>query len=132
MRGLTHGGVIHVEVAADRADHDFARVKPDADVHGVAARDAGRVASHGVLHPERRVARPHGVILVCERGAEQGHDPVAHDLVHRPLVPVDGLHHPLQDGVEKLARLLGVAISKQFHRPFQVSEEDRDLLALAL
>ena len=33
-----------------------------------------------LLHPQRRVARAHRVILVGERGAEQRHDPVAHEI----------------------------------------------------
>ena len=40
------------------------------------------------------------------RGAEESHDPIAHDLVDDALVAVDGLHHPLEDGVEETARLL--------------------------
>jgi hypothetical protein len=31
--GLADGGVVHVQVAADGADHDLARVEPDADLH---------------------------------------------------------------------------------------------------
>jgi hypothetical protein len=38
---------------------------------------------------------------------------------------------PFQHGMEKLARLLGIAIGEQFHRALQVGEEHRDLLALA-
>ena len=53
-------------------------------------------------------------------------------LVHRPFIPVDGFHHPLQDGIENLARLFGIAVGEQFHRALDVGEEDRDLLALAL
>jgi hypothetical protein len=45
---------------------------------------------------------------------------------------MDGLHHPLQDRIEKLARLFGVAVGKQLHRALEVGEEDRHLLALAL
>ena len=81
--------------------------------------------------PQRRVAGPHRVVLVGERRAEERHDPVAHDLVHGALVAVDGLHHPLEDGVEELARLLGVAVGEQLHRALEVGEEHRDLLALA-
>ena len=89
------------------------------------------VPLHRLLHPERRVARPHGVILVGERRAEERHDAVAHHLVHGALVAVDRLHHVLEHGVEELARLLGVAIGEQLHRALEVGEEDRDLLALA-
>ena len=50
-----------------------------------------------------------------QRRAEERHDPVAHDLVHGALVAVHGLHHPLEDWIEDLARLLGIAISEQLH-----------------
>jgi len=45
---------------------------------------------------------------------------------------VDSLHHPLQDGLESLTRLLGVAVGEQLHGPLHVVEEHRHLLALAL
>src|SRR5712692_2575865 len=45
---------------------------------------------------------------------------------------MDGLHHALEHRVEELARLLGIAIREQLHRALEVSEEDGDLLALAL
>ena len=71
------------------------------------------------------------MILVGQRGAEERHDPVAHHLVDGALVAMDGLHHALEDGVEELPRLLGVAVGQQLHRALEVGEEHRDLLALA-
>jgi hypothetical protein len=44
---------------------------------------------------------------------------------------MDRLHHPLEDGVQELPRLLGVAVGEQFHRALQVGEEHGHLLALA-
>jgi hypothetical protein len=71
------------------------------------------------------------MVLVGEGCTEEGHDPVAHDLVHRALVAVDGLHHVLEDGIEELPRLLGITVGEQLHRTLEVGEEDGDLLALA-
>jgi hypothetical protein len=71
------------------------------------------------------------VILVGKGGAKEGHNPVAHDLVHGALVAVDGLHHPLEDGIEKLPSFLGVPVGKQLHRAFEVREQHGDLLPLA-
>jgi hypothetical protein len=85
----------------------------------------------GLLHPQGGVAGADGMVLVGERRPEESHDPVAHDLVYRAFVAVDGLHHALEDGVQELAGLLWVAVGEQFHRALQVGEEDRDLLALA-
>src|SRR5262245_50548753 len=45
---------------------------------------------------------------------------------------MDGFHHVLKDGVQELARLLGIALGEQFHRALEVGEEHRDLFALAL
>src|SRR5262249_45441374 len=53
------------------------------------------------------------------------------DLVHRALVAMYGLHHPLEDGIEELTRLLGIAVREQFHRALQIREQDGDLLSLA-
>src|SRR5262249_26314961 len=57
---------------------------------------------------------------------------VAHHLVHRAFVAVDGFHHLFEDGIEQLARLLRIAVRQKFHRALEVSKQDRDLLALAL
>jgi hypothetical protein len=70
-------------------------------------------------------------VLVGKRRAEQCHDPVAHDLVDGALVAVHGLHHVLDDGVEQLPRLLGVAVGEQLHRGLEVGKEDGDLFTLA-
>jgi hypothetical protein len=70
------------------------------------------------------------VVLVGERRAEQRHDAVAHDLVHRALEPVHRLHHVLEYRVEQLPPLLGVAVGEQLHRALEVGDEDGDLLAL--
>jgi hypothetical protein len=72
------------------------------------------------------------MVFVCQRRAEQGHDPVAHHLVHRALVVMDGLHHALQHGVEEPARLFRIPIGEDLHRAFEICEEDAHLLALAL
>src|SRR5262249_39237509 len=85
-----------------------------------------------VLHPERGVTRAHGVILVGKRGSEERHDPVAHHLVDRALVAMDGLHHDLEDRIEDLARFLGIAVGEQLHGALQVGEEAGDLLALTI
>jgi hypothetical protein len=133
VRGFPDGRVIHVEVAPDGADDDLTRVEADADLHldFVGSAELLGVAADGGLHAERRIARAHRVVLVGQGRAEERHDPVAHHLVHRAFVAVDGLHHPLEDGVEELARLLRITVGEQLHRALEVGEEDGDLLALA-
>jgi hypothetical protein len=134
VRRLADRGVVHVQIASDGTHDDLTGVESDSDlnVHAVSVTRVISVSLHRLLHPQRRIARPHGVILVRERRAKQRHDPIAHHLVDRALVAVDGLHHPLENGVEDLARLLGITIGEQFHRALEVGEEHGDLLALAL
>ena len=123
-----------MEIAPDGADEHFAGVEADTDLDRDALDlpHARGVSLHRLLHPQRGVARAHRVILVRQRGAEQRHDPVAHHLVHRALVPVDGLHHVLDDGVEQLAGVLGIAVGEELHRALEIGEKHGHLLALAL
>jgi hypothetical protein len=72
------------------------------------------------------------VILVSERRSEERHDPIAHHLVHGALVPMHGVHHSLEHGIQDPAGLLGIAVGEQLHRALQIGEEDGDLLPLAL
>jgi hypothetical protein len=112
-----------MEISADGAHDDLARVQPDADLdHGrVRAAHLVRVLLHALLHPERRVARPHGVILVGEGSAEQRHDPVTHDLVHRALVSMDRFHHVLEHRVEDPpCFFFRIAVREQLHRALEV------------
>ena len=66
-----------------------------------------------------------------KRGPKQGHDAIAHDLVHRALIAMHGRHHALEDRVEELPRFLGVTVGEQFHRALEVGKQHGDLLALA-
>ena len=71
------------------------------------------------------------MILMGQGRPEQRHDAIAHDLVHRALVAVHGLHHALQHRVEELPGLLRIAVGQQLHRAFEVGKQHGDLLALA-
>jgi len=55
------------------------------------------------------------MILMGDRGAEEGHNSVAHNPVHGAFVVVDRLNHAFEHRVEELLRGLGVALSKQLH-----------------
>src|SRR5262245_5670557 len=131
MSGLTHRRVVHVEIAADRADDDLARIESDAnlDIEALAPPELFGVALDRVLHPHGRVAGAHRVIFVRQWRAEQRHDAITEHLVDGTLIAMHGLHHALQHRVEKAASLLGVAVGEELHRPLQVREQDRDLLA---
>ena len=133
MGGLPHGGVIHVQIAADRTYDHLARIEsnPYPDRQTVRALRLLAVSVDGRLHGQRRIACAHRMILERERCAEQRHDAVAHHLVDRALVAVHRLHHPFEHGIQQLARFLRVAIGQQLHRTLQIGEQHRDLLALA-
>ena len=101
MGRLADGRVVHSQVAADGADHHLARVQADSDLDHdpVTPADLLRIATNGRLHVERRIARPHRVVLMGEGRPEEGHDPIAHDLIDGALVAMNGLHHPLEHRV---------------------------------
>jgi len=133
MGRLPDSRVVHVQIAPDGPHDHFPRIQPDADVDGEAVRALHLlgVAPHRLLHPQGRITRANGVVLMRERRAEERHDPVAHHLVDGPLVVVHGLHHTFEHGIEELPGFLGVAVGQQLHRSLEVGEEDRDLFALA-
>jgi hypothetical protein len=71
------------------------------------------------------------MVLLCQGGAEQGHDPVAHHLVDGAFIVVDGFHHSFKYRIEELARVLGIAVGQQLQGPLQVRKKHGNLLALA-
>ena len=89
------------------------------------------VALHRLLHAQRREAGSQRVILMGERGAEERHVPIAHDLIDRAFIAVDGRHHALQHGVEELACFFGITVGEQLHGALEVGKKHSDLLALA-
>jgi hypothetical protein len=70
------------------------------------------------------------MILMRNGGAKEGHNAIAHDLIHRALIAVHSSHHPFQDGVEKLAGLLRITVSEQLQRALEVRKQDGDLFPL--
>jgi hypothetical protein len=66
-----------------------------------------------------------------DRRAEEGHDAVAHDLVDGSFVVMDGLHHPLEHGIQELPGFFGITVGEELHGALEVGEEHRHLLALA-
>ena len=90
-----------------------------------------RIGLHGALHRQRGIAGPRGMVLMRDRGAEQRHNAIAQDLVHRPFVAVYGVHHQMQSRVEELLRVLGVAVARATRGAFEVGKQHSDLLAFA-
>jgi hypothetical protein len=107
-------------------------VQPDLDVDGDATRplDFCGVVLHRRLHGQGGVAGPDTMILIDDRRAEQGHNAVAHDLVHRALVAVHRIHHQREDRIEAVARFLGSTVGEQCQRALDIGEQHADRRAL--
>jgi hypothetical protein len=133
MRRLPDSRVIHMQIVADRTDHDFTRIEPhpnlDLDLVGLA--DLVSVRPEGFLHRQGRVAGPYRVILMRNGGTEQCHDAIAHNLIDSPFVAMHGRHHPFQHRIEELPCFLRIAIGQEFHGAFEVGKEHGDVLAFA-
>jgi hypothetical protein len=67
---------------------------------------------HCGLHRERGITGAHSVVLKSDGGTKQRHDAVAQHLVDSALVAMHGVHHALQDRIEELSGLLGVALGQ--------------------
>jgi hypothetical protein len=122
-----------VQVVANSAHYHLARVQPDADldVEPLLPSQLLGIPPDGRLHVQGRIARPYRVVLMGHGGAKQGHDAVAHDLVHRALITVHGRHHAFEHRIEELAGLFRIPIRQEFHRALEVGKQHGDLFALA-
>jgi hypothetical protein len=131
-RGQADGGVVHVQVVANRPHHHLSSVEANAHLYrqAVCAAHLFRIAAQGVLHGQRRITRPHGVIFVGQRRPEQRHNAVAQHLVHRPLIAVYRLHHGVQGRVQDGPGLFRVEVADQLRRAREVGKQHCDLLAL--
>ena len=96
------------------------------------AAQLGRVLADVVEHLQRRVAGAPGVVLVGDRRAEDGHDPVAGELVDGALEALDGVGEDREEALHDLAPLLGVVLLGEVHRPLDVGEQHGHLLALGV
>ena len=85
---------------------------------------------YGLEGPE---ARPHGafgIIGMCRRSAEHGHDCVADELLHGPTEPLDLVLDAAVVLLQEIADVLGVRAIGSRRETDQVDEQDRDDLAL--
>ena len=84
-----------------------------------------------LLHAERGIARPHGVIFMGNRRAEEGHEAISEHLIHRALVAMHRRHHAVHRRIEELLGGFRVEPGDQLRRAFDVREKDGDVLAFA-
>ena len=94
--------------------------------------DAGSSAPRreGLLHAEPGPNGALGVVLVGDRGAEEGEDGVADDLVDPAAEVGDVGGEPLEAAVDEVLDLLGVAGLGEVGEPDQVGEQHGDDAAL--
>ena len=103
----------------------------DADPHRQLERGMGPVQlGNRIQHAQRAPHRPLRVVLVNRRDAEHRHDGVTDELVQGAA---DALDLTTQPGVERAKHgpyVLGIGPIRACSEPDQVTEEDRDDLAL--
>ena len=133
VRGVADGGVVRLKLVADPADDDRAGVHADAYRHlgPELLGEAGALLLEPALDPERREGGPPGVVLVRDRGAEQGHETVAHELADPAAVPLDFGLAQIEEPIDEREQPLGAETLGQAGRVHEVAEEDGDLLVLA-
>ena len=134
MHGGADGVVVHGEIVVDGADHHLAGIDAGAHLHldPVHPPRLLGLRPDRPLHGQRRVGRPHRVVLLRQGRAEQRHDAVAQHLVDGPLVTVHRLHHRANRPIQDVARGFRVAALDELERALDVGEEHGHLLALAL
>ncbi len=133
--GMAYRRVLGMALAGlNRTDHHLPGVDPDPHLQVDAAVRAQplSVTPHLLLHPQRRIERALGMVLVRHGGAEQREDAISGGLHDVAAIAMDRVDHQLQRRVDNGARLLGVELLHQLHRALDVSEQRRDRLALAL
>ena len=112
-----------------RTRHDQPAVDPDSERER-RRRPLGSPAD-GLLHRERGLDGAHGVVLVCDGSAVDGHDRVADELLDPPLSPLDFLGQ-LREGVgHQSAELLGIEVLGERREADEVGEEHGHDPALA-
>ncbi len=132
--GVTDRRVVHPEIVADLAHDDRSRVETDSHLEAPVEtwRQLAAQVTDAALDREGGVSGAPGRVLVRDRRAEQGHDPVAGVLIDRALEPVhlgrDHLEATIDDGVD----LFGITALGERAESGQIGEQHRHLPPLAL
>ncbi len=124
-RLLEAGGHVHRITGRQpllRPRHDLARHHPDPTLQPQ--------LGQRIAHLDRRTHRPHSVVLVHRRHAENRHHGVADELLHAAAVPLDDRPHSLEVAREQHTQPLGIECLAKRGRPGQVAEQHRHRLAL--
>ena len=131
--GVADCRIVHSQVVTDRAHHDEAGVKAHPNRQGdLGPRgDSDRPVAECSGQAERRERGAARVVLVGERGAEEGHEAIAEELVDRALVAMHLGEGGLEEGVDEDVHPLRPEPLGERSGPNQIAEEHGDWLALA-
>jgi hypothetical protein len=125
--------VDHLEIVADRSHDDFTRIESHAygEAESPCTFQLRGVSAKFVPQMQGRVAGTPGVILVGDGRPEDRHDPIAGELIDRPLETVHAVGEDLEEAVHDPIPLFWIDLLAELHRALHVSEEHRHLLPLA-
>ena len=117
---------------ADLPGDHLPGVQPDPQlkIHTVPLADLLGQITDGSVDVQGGPARPQGVVLQGERGTEDGHDPVAGELVQRAAVAAHHRRCPVEQPGHDLPQPLGPDRLRDVHRMHDVGEQHRHLLVL--
>ena len=136
-RGQVHdvavGGVIHPQIVADPPDHHRPGVQTDPQPHrhAVLVLDLAVVAADRLLDRQRRVHRPHRMVLERDRRAEQRHHAIAEIAVDGPFVAMHRVGGQLQHPVHQQVQLFRVEFLRQRRGIGNIGKQNGDELAFA-
>ncbi|SOY46063.1 hypothetical protein CBM2589_B130014 [Cupriavidus taiwanensis] len=134
MDGVAHRIVVRAQVIfPNRAHHHFAGMNayPDAQRQARCLWHPSIMTVYRILHPERGVERPQGVVLMRDGRTEQRQDAIAKRFCDVSLIVVNRLHHHGHDGVDQSARILGIQVLDQGRRASDIREQSGNGLAFA-
>ncbi len=81
---------------------------------------------YDLQHGERGLDGSVGIVLVRDRGAEDGNDRVTDELLHPPLAPLDLLGQLRERLGHQRAELLGIEVLREGGEAHEVGKENRD------
>ncbi len=123
---VPESGGVKGHVVAHPSDDHLARVEPQADVQlePLFLAQAFGVLGNRFDQVPGRMAGATGVILLCQGGTEERHDPVASELVDRPTEAAHPLGQDLDEAGHDLGPRLRVKGLLQLHRALHIGEQD--------
>ena len=133
VRGQPQRGVLHRQAVGQGAYHDVASVEANVALqhHAMGAAEVLSIGAEGRLQGQCRITGPCRVIFLGSWGAKDRHHPATAHLCHGALIPVHGLQHGVQGGIEELLGRFGVEVADEGQCFGDLREQDGDLLAFA-